>query len=277
MKNGEIWKESSKTYHLPWLSLVTGEFNVVHCYAEKVSTDEADVKPCTTAARARDQASACCALWRPFPVLLRTDICFALENRWSIVSFAEPGSCYQPQWRKRRKRKKPFCEAYCDNPSTSSCHTVIWCPIPGLSSDPKLLKQVVWAGCSDRSGWWERDCSRTVRNKILSNAACAAYEPETASPTATNHSTASTSCLCRWHSCRWDIYIAYGAHQTYGGCWKTEYFTSFQQQTCECMWIQGSSHQTVIAFRATVISISIAMKRLMYYINKTNVNVACST
>lgn len=42
MKNGEIWKESSKTYHLPWLSLVTGEFNVVHCYAEKVSTDEAD-------------------------------------------------------------------------------------------------------------------------------------------------------------------------------------------------------------------------------------------
>lgn len=180
MKNGEIWKESSKTYHLLWLSLVTGEFNVVHCYAEKVSTDEADVKPCTTAARARDQASACCALWRPFPVLLRTDICFALENRWSIVSFAEPDSCYQPQWRKRRKRKKPFCEAYCDNPSTSSCHTVIWCPIPGLSSDPKLLQQVVWAGCSDQSGWWERHCSRTARNKILSKAACAAYEPETA-------------------------------------------------------------------------------------------------
>lgn len=132
-------------------------------------SDGADMKLCVTAARQRNWARVSCALSGPFPELVRSDISFAVENRWSSAfSSAEPGSWYQPQRRKRRKRKKLLYKAYCDNRATGICLSIIWCPIAGRAALPQSEPNLV--------GWFWQPV-RLVRTRLWQNTLKCDAEP----------------------------------------------------------------------------------------------------
>lgn len=120
----------------------------------------------------RETGHVCCALWGPFPALVRTDISFAVENRWSSAfSSAEPGSWYQPQRRKRRKRKKLLYMAYCDSRAMCICLSIIWCPIAGRAAlpqrDPNLVGWLWQPVRLARARLWQSTLKRDAEPSCL--------------------------------------------------------------------------------------------------------------
>lgn len=86
-------------------------------------------------------------------------------------SSAEPGSWYQPQRRKRRKRKKLLYMAYCDSRATGICLSIIWCPIAGRAAlpqrDPNLVGWLWQPVRLARARLWQSTLKRDAEPSCL--------------------------------------------------------------------------------------------------------------